>query len=218
MKLCPECGTEYEDHVQTCLADGAELIASAVTTTGPGAVMAPTPVAPPARSGGGGALVLLLLPIGFGLLLLLGGVGFVAMGGFGNTTPTPQPVVEPVPIPVPLPAPPPEPIEPPPVDVAFVTIPEGAELFENDTLVCAAPCTVKHPSYAPLPRTFIVKADGYIEQTFEMKEAKGPYLIELNRKRVAAPAPVRPAPAPVPSPGPQVPRPSIGRDRGEDGG
>ncbi|MCB9675246.1 MAG: hypothetical protein H6737_09025 [Alphaproteobacteria bacterium] len=74
-----------------------------------------------------------------------------------------------------------------------------------------------HPEHAPLPRKFVAKAPGYRDTTFDMEAAEGPYLIELQKIRTAAPRPAPPPRPTAPAPGPQLPRPSIGRDRGKDG-
>jgi hypothetical protein len=208
MKVCPECGTQYEDHVPTCIADGATLVAKAVAPSQANTEIRPRaatpPPAAPRRQGIGGFPLVLLA-----VMLLAGGatMSVVAVAVASSRLARPPAVAEPVrPRPVTLP-PDPVPVEPeeqPPVEVMLVSEPLGAEVFENDQFVCQTPCTIQHPPHAPLPRIFVFKAEGHRDDTFEMTEAKGPIAVALHRLRVA------PAPS---APSSTAPRPTIGRDR-----
>lgn len=144
-------------------------------------------------------LVALAFLLGAGALAVVAGVAvvYMRMGGQERSPPRPDPsrVVLPGPLPQPI-------AEQPPIAVTLLSEPPGAEVFENDQLVCRTPCDVSHPAHAPLPRVFVFRAQGYIDQTFEMTEAKGPIGVELRRRKGAAQAP-----------GVPLPRPTIGRDR-----
>jgi hypothetical protein len=119
----------------------------------------------------------------------------------------PAPAPAPPALPRSLPTPVPEVVDPPespPVEIVLASEPLGASVWENDQFVCDTPCTILHPPHAPLPRTFVFKAEGYRDDVYEMTEAKGPIAVALHRIRPSAPST---APS---NPGP---RPTIGRDR-----
>jgi hypothetical protein len=212
MQVCPECGTQYEDHVPTCIADGVRLVSAAAVPEPKPARPAQASPPPRSRASAGIPVVLALAAMGGGgLAALVGGVFLWSqLGAHGRTQPVPPPpppsVVAPAPAltaPVPPPAPA-EPIEQPAVQVALASSPDGAKVYENDQFVCEAPCTIEHPPHAPLPRTFVFRLSGYRDATFEMTDAKAPISIQMSRAR-GAPAPANPTST--------VPRPTIGRDR-----
>ncbi|MEZ4237012.1 MAG: PEGA domain-containing protein [Myxococcota bacterium] len=203
MKVCPECGTQYEDHVPTCIADGVALVEARQPARVP---PAPTPVpeAPPAAP----PPALAPSPARWSLVavavLALGAGGVVALAVAGavlyaelERRPSPQP-------PVVLPAAPQpvrEPSEQPPVLVDVRSEPPGASVYENDQYVCDTPCSIPHPAHAPLPRSFVFKLPGYREKTVEMNDANQPIIVQMMRSRVV---PASPTPGA---------RPSIGRER-----
>lgn len=200
MKVCPECGTQYEDHVPTCIADGVELAPAAQSA--PTQIFARAPAPPPPAPSGPRLSVLLIVGLASGLVALLLGAGVVASQIAISRPSAPEPAARPTLVaPSPVAA---EPREAPPVDVVFVSEPLGAKVFENDQFVCETPCTVRHPPHAPLPRGFVFKAAGYRDETYEMTEAKGPITVQLTRLRAAASPP---------GPSSAAPRPTIGRDR-----
>lgn len=99
-------------------------------------------------------------------------------------------------------------------EVVLDSVPSGARVFEGDVLRCTTPCTLVHQAEQPLPRRFVLRADGHAEARFEMTSTQGPFLVELPANPVAEPAtgeepPVDEVP---PEPGPAtaqaVPRPS----------
>lgn len=204
MKSCPECRTEYEDHIVLCLVDGSPL-----------ADVAATP-APMARSGAskGGGLVFFVVA-GAAVLLLLG----IGVGSLFRPEPVavPEPAIRPAPVEIAPAAPvePAEPVAPPVIRVGFTSDPQGAALTEQGEVLCTTPCTIEHPEHAPLPRTFVLKSPGYIDTDYTMNNPGIPQLVKLSkpppkplpRRR---PAPIQPQPAPEPVVGP---RPSISLDR-----
>lgn len=213
MRTCSECGTQYEDHVESCLLDGTTLDPPETTAT-----PAPAPIASsaPAKAAGGGLLLGVLAVVLFGVIAVVGVGIFLFAGG---DSPPPEPVAV---APVPPPAPPSPAPTPPPAPtvktVALVSSPPGARVTEHDAEVCVTPCNIEHPEDAPLPRTFHLELDGHKPADFVMTEAAGPFLIELEPIRAAtSPRPARPVPAPTPDPGPRpvptAPRPSLTRDR-----
>lgn len=212
MKRCPECTTLYEDHVTSCLVDGAELEvvedASAehlIQRTGqfsrqlvgdPSSLTADAVEEKPRRS----LLPIVLLAFGLIGFLVVLGIVVIATTGAGQTVEPPKPepvVVAPPPPPAPAPAPPPAPVA---MDFTIVTEPPGADVTENDVHVCVTPCTVDHPEDAPLPRTFKVALDGYTSEQVVIRKAGGTNQLRLLKK--SSPAPVRPRPRPRPDPTP----------------
>lgn len=203
MQVCPECGTQYEDHVPTCIADGVRLVAVEATPEPPRKRTPPPPALAPSRERSALPL-LLLLPLG-GLVVAAGalvlGVALLQMPKTPEAKPpAPAPAIVAAPVPVEVQ---PASAETPSIDVVLVSIPEGAGVYENDQFVCETPCTVQHPPHAPLPRFFVFKLSGHRDETYEMVEAKGPIAIQMKRQKGA--------PAPVPAVA--APRPTIGRDR-----
>jgi hypothetical protein len=215
MKVCPECGTQYEDHVPTCIADGADLVPHVVqqpAAPAPAAadptiklpISAPrAPPPPPPEPQSRFSIALLLIAVlGAGVVVTVVGLIAVTWGVGGNRTVEPLEAAHTVPAPRPLPES--EPNERPPVEVVLVSEPLGAKVYENEQFVCETPCAVQHPPHAPLPRSFVFKAEGYRDRTFEMTEARGPITVELSRLRSST--------GPNGSSSP-IPRPTIGRDR-----
>ncbi|MEQ1508099.1 MAG: PEGA domain-containing protein [Myxococcota bacterium] len=201
MKVCPECGTQYEDHVPTCIADGAALVAERVRAE-------PTPrpaplVVPPPRRGSSAGLVLAVAVVLFVVSGLAATVALVVtFSDLVGSSSVPQPV----PVASPRPEPTPEPTrEQPPVEVMLVSNPEGAKVYENDQFVCETPCTVLHPAHVQLPRQFVFRAEGHKDRTVEMTDVNQPITVELTRIRAAT--------STAPQSNPAVPRPSIGRER-----
>jgi hypothetical protein len=198
MKVCPECGTQYEDHVPTCIADGVELVPAAGAEPTQILPARPAPPAPPPPAGPRLSVILLVaLAAGVGTVALV----TVVVAQLVLNRPSPPPPSRPVPVAAPAPV---APREAPPIDVVLVSEPLGAKVYENDQFVCETPCTVQHPPHAPLPRSFVFKAAGHRDEMFEMTEARGPITVQLSRVR-SVPAPAGPPNA--------VPRPTIGRDR-----
>ncbi|MEQ1572144.1 MAG: hypothetical protein ABMA64_41335, partial [Myxococcota bacterium] len=89
------------------------------------------------------------------------------------------------------PAAPAAPREQPPVSVPLSSEPLHAKVYENEQFVCETPCTIQHPAHAPLPRSFVFKADGYRDVVFDMVDANQPVQVRLTRAR----APTGPPPA-----------------------
>lgn len=204
MKVCPECGTQYEDHVPTCIADGATLVAQVAAPVSIPPEKARSTL-PPARPSSRLPFVLLGLVL-FGVVAAVSVLALAVASSQLAIGRPPAPEVAQVrlPPPRPEPEPVPEPPERPPVEVVLASEPLGAKVFENDQFVCVTPCTIQHPPHAPLPREFVFKADGHRDVVYEMTEAKGPIAVALPRLRSS----------PVPSASSNAaPRPTIGRDR-----
>jgi hypothetical protein len=53
MKRCPQCGAEYDDYVQYCFVDGAELVVGASSTPKPAPIRPSTPLPAPVAAPGG---------------------------------------------------------------------------------------------------------------------------------------------------------------------
>ena len=181
MKSCPECGTEFEDHVPTCLVDGTPL--GDVAPTIPPAQTAPAEEEDDKK--GGGMLLPVLLVVG---LLLLLGVGAVAYVLTSTGEPEPAPVVEA-----------PKPAEPAVLAVGFTSEPDGAKVTEGGEPICTTPCTVPHMEGVPLPRTFVLSAEGYADAEHLMNNPGIPQHVRLKS--------LTPEPAPAPVPAPARPRP-----------
>ena len=215
MKFCPECGTQYEDHVPTCIADGTELVPQVAPpphsgTPAPITPAHPTPAVAPSTAPagatspsamGGGASILILALLLFGALAVagVGVIGIVAWQLQSQPAPKQAPITPLSTRPDPIPTAP----DHPPVTVSLDSTPAGAEVFENGQFVCTTPCAIDHPNHAPLPRTFVFKAQGHRDQPFEMTDVTQPILVAM---RAVKAAPARPAPA-------TKARPTIGRDR-----
>lgn len=190
MKSCPLCHTRYEDHVPTCLADGATL----VPMQGPvdfsesaSAVI----LSPRKRSRAGLGLLLLVPPLVIVVLVAVGAT-YLLLSGRGGTRRALDPTS----------ALQPEPglvdddfIEDENLEVSFNSSPPGAEVWENGHLLCSTPCSIQHPLGVPLPREFVLKAEGHREATHSM-QALEPQFVELS--------PTRSAPAPRPSEAPST--------------
>lgn len=224
MKRCPECDTLYEDHVDVCLVDGAELVQASETTaehvlnaTGyhtRSNVLSAAQQAEIAalreqseeadKSGGSSRALVPLLLVGV-LLLVVGGAGagVVLMSAAGSTTPEP----EPGPVASVAPPPAPEPVAPAPAapaveEFSLVTQPAGARVLENGKEVCTTPCVIEHPAHAPLPRTFTLEMEGHVTEEYTVQTAGGTHQIRMSEKQVARPRPTRVSRAPRPSPTP----------------
>ncbi len=212
MKICPECQTQYEEHVEVCLIDGAQLEAPEAAPAPP-----PEPSGAVSRRAAGGIFGVAL----FGLIALLlfvtlvGVVLFTTMSG-GEPAPPPAPAKAPPP---PAPAPPPAPPAPVPVapvpKIALTSDPPGATVIENGQLVCVTPCTVEHPEEAVLPRRLTFQLDGYKEATLAVTDPTIPQLVKLEpiRRARPKPRPAPPKPTPDPEPRPIAPAPTIGTSR-----
>lgn len=204
MKICPECSTQYESHVEYCLIDGAELEEKEET---------PAAAATPAAAKAAGAGVLGLAFVGLAIVGLIGVVGavFVFSGGEADATaaaPAPKP-------PAPEPKATPKPVEAPVLRIGLTSEPAGAVVIENGITVCTTPCTIEHPPQAPLPRTLSFEAEGHEPKALEVTDASVPWFVKLDPIQSARPRP-RPNPRPTPtapSPSPKAPAPSIGMSR-----
>ena len=219
MKVCPVCHTRYEDHVPVCLADGAALVEA---DTRPDAVGGPHPTGAlrsgELRSGEFGpadpqppgplpvqarpSRPLWLLPPLVTVVLLAVGAAYVLFpllnaptssglretDGFSD-----QALHDGF-------------AEPPPTLVPFSSDPEGAEIWENGTLVCTTPCAVEHPAHVPLPRSFTIRAEGHRQTDYVMRDAQRPQFVVLNRQ--GSPGRVRPR-NPQAEPAPSSPKPNL---------
>jgi hypothetical protein len=140
-----------------------------------------------------------------GIVLLLAFAGlagvFVVLMST-STPPPPEPAPEPatpVPVPVPVPEPVPVPLPTPAGKAQTITltsVPDGAEVWEGNTKLCATPCTTPHPEHAPLPREFVFKLKGYKDKLYAMDDPSGDHEVRLSSN-------VKP---PTPKPGPRLPK------------
>ena len=200
MKRCPDCDAEYDDHVEYCFVDGADLVVvEQEVVVAP--VSSATPVSEDGGSGGRGLLGLgVFFLIGGGLVVVLLGLGITAVyvGGSPDETAMTSSAVaadpRPVPVPLPVPVPEPEP-EPEVLQLGFTSTPAGAAVWEGDTQLCETPCVVEHPEHAPVPRTFVLKANRYRDAEHVVDDPSLPQHVELN--------PIRARPRPRPRPEPQ---------------
>lgn len=215
MKICPDCGTQYEDHVASCLVDGSDLsaVASVPASMGPSSAPSSTPrgapivaPAPPPRRGGGGTVMLAMAGV-LALLALLVVVAIMVVVFSSNSKPAPlppEPAPQARPLPVPEPVAMPVPVPEVQPDLPTITLnsnPEGAEVWEGQTKLCETPCTTAHPEHAPLPREFVLKMKGYVDTTYSMEVPDQEHMVSMRR----------PAVSPKPTPGPRVPQISIER-------
>ena len=212
MKTCPECGTQYEDHVPSCLVDGADLtsISALPSHSGPApyvvAVAPPPPPPPAARSVvGGGMLLGLAGMFGVGFVAVLVAIGGVVWFGASDPEPPKKPEVpvaapQPAPVPVPVPVAGPVAVAPAP-KISIRSDPAGAELWEGAARLCTTPCSTDHPDHAPLPRTFTLKLAGYLDTTYEMTDPAAAHDVRMRR----------PVPQQQPQPNPRVPKINVER-------
>lgn len=198
MKRCPQCRAEYDDHVEYCFVDGAEL----VPHTGMLQLTTPLPPPPaPTRS---------LLP----MLLVLGVMGMVVLASglvlivfllmepqIATVEPEPAPEVK-------LPAGEQAEPEDTVLEVRLSSSPSGAEVWEFDKKLCAqTPCTIEHPAGEVLERELIFKLDGYTPRKVTMDDPTRSWDTTLTRIRS------RPRPVPAPVRPPAVPTPMIEDER-----
>jgi hypothetical protein len=205
LKICPECSTQYEEHVELCLIDGSTLEPMA------GEEPAPPPSSHETSSRAG--LGLLALLFGGALAVAISALA-IALVFLPGSSPPPAP--EPQPVAAPPVAPPPA--APPVVAAAKVGVtsePAGAQVSENGRILCQTPCTIEHPPDAPLPRTLKLELDGHRDATVQLTDPDVPLFQRLEAIPSTRP---RPRPRPTPPPRPVAPRagpgaPSIGTSR-----
>lgn len=184
MKQCPQCETRYEDHVDTCIADGTDLdtitdqtLAMATSTAVSGPHRQPPPAVVVRR-----ANPLPWVLVGMLLFALLMFVGVVLLGlttaRVASSAATRLPDT-----------------------FSIVTEPPGARVLEHGSIVCTTPCALEHPADAPLPREFRVELAGFAPETYTISESTGRHRIRLS---AVAPDPppepevIEPPPAPEP--------------------
>lgn len=204
MKRCPQCGAEYDNHVEYCFVDGTELSALSTSAATP---LIPPPAIPPQRS-----RLLPLILIGVLLVvatpLVVGGVYF-AMGPrpMGTDAPEDAPLVA-----DPMPSGPTE--DEPESEVRLVridSVPTGAEVWEEQTQLCSStPCVVEQPDHAPSERTFLLKMAGYAPTSARLTKADPSLQVALlpvrrpGTRRADLPAPELPVPVEDPEPAADV--------------
>jgi hypothetical protein len=206
MRTCPECLTQYEDHVLTCLVDGVDLTQVPRLAPAGQPALAPTPepapvqkvfVVPPQRSASRAMPAVVAT-----LVLLFSVVAGMPVAGWAVWTltrptpvPVPAPTVRPVPVVVaPTPTEVPIRIEPAPVPVVQVQVtsdPIGAEVWEGQTRLCVTPCMVDHPEDAPLPRTLTFRLTGRGEVSASLEDPGQPVHV---RWKSTPPSPTQPKP------------------------
>lgn len=209
MKTCPECGTQYEDHVPMCFVDGTALPESEAPAPSPPPTTPPPAPAPEKTKSSSAPLLLVGAVVALVLMLLIGGVSGIALIGMSRSEPPPEVAAAqapPTPVPVaPVAVPEPEPV--PAKQVGFTSAPAGAAVWEGDTLLCTTPCQIAHPAHAPLPRELVLKAPGYLDAPTSLEDPDKPQHVALKK----TPAP-RPAAGRAPSK-PRAPAPDIGMER-----
>ena len=185
MKRCPQCDAEYDDHVEYCFVDGAELVLQAGTRSAP--LPPPPSTSPSAR----------FLPV----VLLLGGVAVIALIVIGVLLTSGDRDVAGTP---PLPPPEPQtevPDAPPTPTVSITSSPQGAQVWEGSTRLCErTPCEVEHPDHAPIPRLFSLRLSGFEDASLEMADVSMAYDVPLRRVRQVAPRGSGQATRPVSAP------------------
>ena len=197
MKRCPQCDAEYDDHVEYCFVDGAQLVQQ--TDRVAAASLPPPPEASPSSR-----LLPLVLALGaaavVALIVVAGVLVYVVVGGEGDQrsageaeVPSTDAISEPV-----------QPSGALAATAAFVSVqstPSGAQIWEGNTQLCpSTPCEVEHPEHAPIPRTFRVHLDGYEDGPIEMVDVRRAYEVELQRAGADTPPAPRPRPRSRPSP------------------
>jgi hypothetical protein len=111
--------------------------------------------------------------------------------GPSETTAGKAPTVPVPPIDLPAPLPPPVPTQI--ARVPFDSEPQGAQLWEQNKFLCTTPCVVEHPEYAPLPREFVLRLEGYIDTSHRMTDTTS-QRVQLQHD-APKPVPLRPRPA-----------------------
>ena len=197
MKRCPQCGAQYDDHVEFCFVDGTELAAISGSAT-PSLSLGPTPTSPPMAAPlpvapNSPLRRALPLVLAFGVLAALLMFTVIVLALMRSDPDPPAPTPEPVAV-APSPVRPPEPL-PTVAKVVVESTPEGAEVWEGSTLLCNdTPCTVDHPEHAPIPREFVLKMRGFREARLVMDDPGRGHHATLQREgRKRRPAPPRPA-------------------------
>ncbi|MBX2798863.1 MAG: hypothetical protein KTR31_14400 [Myxococcales bacterium] len=184
MKRCPQCEAEYDDHVEYCFVDGAELVYVA-------RAVGKTPLPPPPPAPRRSILPLVIVFVFLAIVAVAGLAAVVAMLSSEPSTTAKTPVQPVAPTVVPA-----TPDEPAPILIGVDSEPSGAEVWEGRSKKCeATPCQVEHPEHAPDNRTFVLKLPGYRDATVTMEEVGAPLFATLRKRKGPRPSPkVRPVP------------------------
>ncbi len=199
MKRCPQCAAEYENHVEFCFVDGSALPTDSVEANPRSTSSAPPVVLPPQPRASRSMVPYMLLLLFVSVFLPLGGASaawLMLRDPAPATAPATQAPAPPTPT---LPPPAPVPAPSKSIGIGFTSTPQGAEVWENETLLGVTPCNVEHPDYAALPRTFVLKKAGHPDATLQLTDPTVPQHVELlvqARPR----APLQPPPAVRPKP------------------
>ncbi|MEN0063850.1 MAG: hypothetical protein AAGA48_16985 [Myxococcota bacterium] len=193
MKRCPQCGAEYDNHVEYCFVDGTELSQLRTSATTP---LIPPPAIQPQRSR---ALPLVLIGLAFVVatpLVVAGVVWFTGPTTIQNAPEDPL-VAAPVPdLPVPVTT-----QEGAVRQVTVVSIPEGASVWEGNTELCShTPCTIDQPDHAPARRLLRLEMGGYAPTDATLEKTAPGVRVSMRTRSSPKPPPFRAPPTPVPEP------------------
>ncbi len=187
MKRCPQCRAEYDDHVEYCFVDGAELVPHT------GMLQITTPLPPPPAPNRSLLPMLLVLGV-MGMLMLSSGLVLIVFLFMEPKVATVEPNL-------------PE-VQPPPntldvdgedIMVEITSSPPGARVFEGAEQVCpSTPCQIPHPTGEGRERRLTFKLQGFQDRTESWSDPHTPWKIKLLRK-----------PVPKPLPQPAAPKPSL---------
>ena len=195
MKQCPQCGAEYDNHVERCFVDGTEL--SHLSTS------AAIPAIPqPALQSRSRAVPLVMMGVLFVVATPLVVVSLAWLVGIGGTPVEAARIAAPDPLSADELAIV-EPLEPEPRLVEVGSIPEGAEVWEEQTRLCApTPCMIEQPDHAPAIRELVLRMPGYIATTVQLAKAEDRLQVQMQTTRPSSARSIAPIPSTEPSTAP----------------
>ena len=184
MKMCPQCGAEYDAHVEFCFVDGTAL------TQPPASGNFPIQPPPSLRAEPSRTVPLLLVALLSLVAIPLAVIASLFFTWLGSDDPSETKAELPPPIPA---AKPPPPVEPDPVQVSIKSTPSGAEVWEGETRLCdETPCLIEQYEHAPRRRRLILRMPGHlatpVDLTKSVPELRVPMLVATPSE--TSPAPV----------------------------
>ncbi len=195
MKRCPQCGAEYDNHVEFCFVDGTELSQLATSAATPG--LAPPPALRPQRSRVVPLVLLGVLLVVTTPLVVVGVIYVVSLQSSEGGGEPPPPVgaveddLEPRSKPQQL-----DPPEPSAALVRVDSIPPGAQVWEEETRLCdRTPCTIEQPEHAPAVRQLVLVMAGFTPTPAQLEKSATSLQVEMrtkSRRRSPGPPPREP--------------------------
>jgi len=202
MKQCPQCGAEYDDHVEFCFVDSTKLSPLRTSAATP---LVPPPAIPPRR--GSRVVPLVVMGLIFVVATPLVVVGVIFAVGFDQGASDDAIMAEPTPPARSNDVPAGGAAEPGPATVRIASIPPGAAVWEEDTQLCErTPCSIEQPDYGPAVRELRLVMAGYETKLARLEKRED----ELTVSMQTLPRP-RPGPRPTAGVSPE-PEPAGGSE------